>query len=66
MATKQEVADYINSGDINDVLTDIEIAHLQERIDPYLAQILIKVVGDVSWLVQIRDNISRDKTNRNL
>jgi hypothetical protein len=66
MATKQEVADYINSGDINDVLTDIEIAHLQERIDPYLAQILIKVVGDVSWLVQIRDNISRDQTNRNL
>jgi len=66
MATKQEVADYINAGNIEDVLTDIEIAHLQERIDPYLAQILIKVVGDVSWLVEIRDNVSRDQTNRNL
>jgi len=66
MATKQEVADYINTGNIEDVLTDIEIAHLQERIDPYLAQILIKVVGDVSWLVEIRDNVSRDQTNRNL
>lgn len=65
MATKQEVADYINAGNIEDVLTDIEIAHLQERIDPYLAQILIKVVGDVSWLVEIRDNVSRDQTNRN-
>lgn len=66
MTTKQEVADYINAGNIEDVLTDIEIAHLQERIDPYLAQILTKVVGDVSWLVEIRDNVSRDQTNRNL
>ena len=55
MATKKEVADYINAGNIEDVLTDIEIAHLQERIDPYLAQTLIKIVGDVSWLVEIRD-----------
>jgi hypothetical protein len=66
MATKQEVADYINAGNIEDVLTDIEIAHLQERIDPYLAHILTKIVGDVSWLVEIRDNVSRDQTNRNL
>lgn len=65
MATKQQVADYINAGDIEELLTDVEIAHLQERIDPYLAQILIKVVGDVSWLVEIRDNLPRNTTERN-
>jgi hypothetical protein len=66
MATRQEVADYINSLDINNLLNATEIAHIQERIDPYLAQTLCKIVGDVSWLVEIRDNISRDTTNRNL
>ena len=58
MATKQEVADYINSVDVNQVLTDSENAHLQERIDPLLAHALIKIVGDVSWLVEIRDHDS--------
>jgi hypothetical protein len=66
MATKQEVADYINKLNINDILTATEIGHIQERIDPYLAQALCKIVGDVSWLVEIRDNISRDITNRTL
>tara|TARA_R110001592_G_scaffold89008_2_gene261913 strand:+ start:231 stop:431 length:201 start_codon:yes stop_codon:yes gene_type:complete len=66
MATKQEVADYINSIDLVDLLNDTERAHISERITPYLAQALIKVVGDVSWLVEIRDNVSRDQTNRNL
>ena len=56
MATKQEVADYINNVDINEILTDSENAHLQERIDPLLANALIKIVGDVSWLVEIRDH----------
>tara|TARA_R110000782_G_scaffold45168_4_gene100540 strand:+ start:1132 stop:1329 length:198 start_codon:yes stop_codon:yes gene_type:complete len=64
MTTKQDVADYINSH-LEDALDDTEIAHLQERVDPYLAQALIKVVGDVARLVEIRDNISRDQTNRN-
>ena len=63
MTTKQEVADYINAN-LESSLTDDEIAYLQERIDPYLAQALIKVVGDVGRLVEIRDNISRDQTNR--
>ena len=58
MATKQEVADYINNVDINEILTDSENAHLQERIDPLLANALIKIVGDVSWLVEIRDHNS--------
>jgi hypothetical protein len=58
MATKQEVADYINNVDLNTTLNDTERAHIQERIDPYLAQTLIKIVGDVSWLVEIRENLS--------
>ena len=58
MATKQEVADYINKVDVNKILTATENAHLQERIDPLLANALIKIVGDVSWLVEIRDHDS--------
>jgi len=65
MATKQEVADYINNVDLNTTLNDTERSHIQERrshiqerIDPYLAQTLIKIVGDVSWLVEIRENLS--------
>jgi len=60
MATKQEVADYINNIDLNTALNDTERAHIQERIDPYLAQTLIKIVGDVSWLVEIRENLSNN------
>ena len=63
MTTKQDVADYINSH-IESVLDDTEIAHLQSSVDPYLAQALIKVVGDVGRLIEIRDNISRNETNR--
>ena len=51
MATKQEVADYINNINILDTLTDSELVHIQERVDPLLANALIKIVGDVSWLV---------------
>lgn len=64
MTTKQDVADYINAN-LESALNDYEKAYLQERVDPYLAQALIKVVGDVARLVEIRDNISRDQTNRN-
>ena len=64
MTTKQDEADYINSN-LESTLNANEIAYLQERVDPYLAQALIKVVGDVSRLVEIRDNISRNETNRN-
>ena len=60
MATKQEVADYINGFEMEDELTWDENAYVQERIDPKLATILIKIVGDVSWLVEIRDNLPRE------
>ena len=43
-----------------DELTMDEIAYVQERVDPKLASILIKMVGDVSWLVEIRDNLPRE------
>jgi hypothetical protein len=60
MATKQEVADYINNFEMEDELTWDENAYVQERVDPKLASILIKIVGDVSWLVEIRDNLPRE------
>jgi hypothetical protein len=60
MATKQEVADYINRFDMEEELSWDENAYVQERIDPKLASILIKIVGDVSWLVEIRDNLPRE------
>jgi hypothetical protein len=60
MATKQEVADYINGFEMEDELTWDENAYVQERVDPKLASILIKIVGDVSWLVEIRDNLPRE------
>ena len=41
MATKQEVADYINDQDIQEDLSIEENAYIQERIDPKLADILI-------------------------
>ncbi len=64
MITKEDVADYINCQRMNELLTPQEIAHMQERIDPVLANILIKFAGDVSWLVEIRDNMARNTTNR--
>tara|TARA_Y100000114_G_scaffold88696_1_gene82166 strand:- start:3130 stop:3330 length:201 start_codon:yes stop_codon:yes gene_type:complete len=64
MITKEDVADYINCQRMNELLTPQEIAHMQERIDPILANILIKFAGDVSWLVEIRDNMARNTTNR--
>ena len=60
MATKQEVADFINEQDIQEDLSIEETAYIQERIDPKLADILIKIVGDVSCLVEIRDNLPRE------
>ena len=64
MITKEDVADYINCQRMNELLTPQEIAQMQERIDPILANILIKFAGDVSWLVEIRDNMARNTTNR--
>jgi hypothetical protein len=60
MTTKQEVADHINALIPKNVLTEGEKAYIQGKMDPYFAHCLIKIVGDVSWLVAIRDNASKD------
>jgi len=55
MATKQEVADYINAN-VASTLTEEEIAKVDEKMNPEVATILIKLLGDVSFLVHVRDN----------
>lgn len=55
MATKQEVADYINAN-VETLLTAEEIAKIDEKLNPEVATILIKLLGDVSFLTAVRDN----------
>lgn len=55
MATKQEVSDYINDN-YQDVLTAEEIAKIDAVLTPETATILIKLLGDVSFLTFVRDN----------
>ena len=55
MATKQEVADYINAN-VNTALTGEEIEKIDAILNPETATILIKLLGDVSFLVNVRDN----------
>jgi hypothetical protein len=54
MIEKQAVADYINAN-IDDALTVEDKAVLSAKITPALATILIKLLGDVSFLINIRD-----------
>ena len=63
MATKQEVADFINATNTNEIWTEQEKAYVQGKLDPFFAQALIKLVGDVSWLIEVRDNASLAPTN---
>ena len=55
MATKQEVSDYINSN-VASTLTEEDIAKIDAILTPETAEILIKLLGDVSFLVNVRDN----------
>ena len=57
MATKQEVADYINEN-FETVWTADEQTKVDQMLNPALAEILIKLVGDVSFLTEVRDNKS--------
>jgi hypothetical protein len=57
MATKQEVADYINAN-ISSTWTADDEAKIDQMLTPETAEILIKLVGDVSFLVEVRDNKS--------
>ncbi len=55
MATKQQVADYINAN-YQTVLTEDDLVKIDQALTPELASILIKLLGDVSFLVHVRDN----------
>ena len=57
MATKEQVADYINDN-YETAWTDAEQTAIDEMLTPELATILIKLVGDVSFLTEVRDNAS--------
>jgi hypothetical protein len=59
MATKEEVADYINSN-YELTWTAEEEAKIDQQLTPELASILIKLVGDVSFLTEVRDNKSNN------
>ena len=54
MATKTEVADYINAN-VASTLTEEEIAKVDEKMNPEVATILIKLLGDVTFLIHVRD-----------
>tara|TARA_B100001093_G_scaffold212944_1_gene204304 strand:+ start:598 stop:774 length:177 start_codon:yes stop_codon:yes gene_type:complete len=57
MATKDEVADYINDN-FESAWTAEEQAKIDQMLTPEYAEILIKLVGDVSFLTEVRDNKS--------
>ena len=59
MATKQEVADYINDN-YSKEWTAEEEAKIDAMLNPELATILIKLVGDVSFFTEVRDNTSKN------
>ena len=53
--TKQQVEDYINAN-YQTVLTEDDLVKIDQALTPELAAILIKLLGDVSFLVHVRDN----------
>ena len=55
MSTKEEVADYINDN-WESIWSAEEQTKIDQMLTPELATILIKLVGDVSFLTEVRDN----------
>lgn len=53
--TKQDVTDFINSNYEN-LLTADDVAKVDGMLTPELAEVLIKVVGNVTFLTHVRDN----------
>ena len=53
------MADYINAN-YGTAWTDAEEAKIDQMLTPELAAILIKLVGDVSFLTEVRDNASNN------
>ena len=58
--TKQQVADYLNAN-YSSAWTAEEEAKIDQMLNPDLARILIKLVGDVSFLTEVRDNASNNE-----
>ena len=57
LVTKDQVTDYINAN-YEATWTAEEEAKVDAMLNPEVAEILIKLVGDVSFLVEVRDNKS--------
>ena len=55
LISKQDVADHINAN-FDSVLDDYEKTVIDEKLNPMVATILIKLLGDVTCLIQARDN----------
>ena len=53
--TKQDIANYINTN-FNSVFNDYEKTVIDEKLNPVVATILIKLLGDVACLIQARDS----------
>jgi len=53
--SKQDVADYINAN-FDSVLDDYEKTVIDEKLNPMVATILIKLLGDVTCLIHSRDS----------
>ena len=58
--SKQDIADHINANFETDI-TEEEKAVLQQHLNPEVAKIMIKLLGDVAWCVWARDNESNNK-----
>ena len=58
--TKQDVADFVNRRMADGTITYYEQALIDSKLDPEFAEILIKILGDVTTLVQCRDNKSNE------
>ena len=59
LVTKEQVADYVNAN-YRYLLDGWERAMIQEKLDPELATALIKLLGDCTVLVEVRDNKSNE------
>jgi hypothetical protein len=57
MATKEQVTEYINAK-WSEVWTADDEAHVDQMLDPALADILIKLVGEVEFLTEVSGNKS--------
>ena len=55
MISKHDVADYINTN-FDSVFNDYEKTVIDEKLNPVVATMLIKLLGDVACLIQARDS----------